>query len=54
MSGSYSKAEDINTTSNKKDKSIIIYWKMNYKGKFRRTLWMIPFVIIVCILLPLR
>ena len=46
------KAEDINTTSNKKDKSII-YWKMNYKGKFRRTLWMIPFVIILCILLPL-
>ena len=26
---------------------------MNYKGKFRRTLWMIPFVIILCILLPL-
>ena len=39
-------------TSNKKDKSII-YWNMNYKGKFRRTLWMIPFVIILCILLPL-
>lgn len=46
------KAEDINTESNKKDKSII-YWNMNYKGKFRRTLWMIPFVIILCILMPL-
>ncbi len=31
------KPEDMNTASNKKDKSII-YWNMNYKGKFRRTL----------------
>lgn len=46
------KAEQETNPSNKKDKSII-YWKMNYKGKFRRTLWMIPFVIILCILLPL-
>ena len=46
------KAEQKTNTSNKKDKSII-YWNMNYKGKFRRTLWMIPFVIILCILLPL-
>lgn len=46
------KAEDINIESKKKDKSII-YWNMNYEGKFRRTLWMIPFVIILCILLPL-
>ena len=44
--------QDKTDTSNKKDKSII-YWNMNYKGKFRRTLWMIPFVIILCILLPL-
>lgn len=44
--------EDMNTASNKKDKSII-YWNMNYKGKFRRTLWMIPLVIILCFLTPL-
>ena len=31
------KAEQKTNTSNKKDKSII-YWNMNYKGKFRRTL----------------
>ena len=32
-----------------KDKSII-YWNMNYKGKFRRTLWFIPLVVILCFL----
>ena len=36
----------------KKDKDII-YWKMNYKGKFKRTLWFIPIVIILCFLTPL-
>lgn len=46
------KAEDETNTSRKKDKSII-YWNMNYKGKFRRTLWFIPIVIILCILMPL-
>ena len=35
-----------------KDKSII-YWNMNYKGKFRRTLWFIPLVVILCFLTPL-
>lgn len=40
------------STSIKKDKSII-YWKMNYKGKFRRTLWFIPVVIVLCFLTPL-
>ena len=35
----------------KKDKDII-YWRMNYKGKFRRTLWFIPAVIILCFLTP--
>ena len=46
------KAEQKTNTSNKKDKSII-YWNMNYKGKFRRTLWFIPLVIILCFLTPL-
>lgn len=36
----------------KKDKDIV-YWKMNSKGKFRRTLWLIPIVIILCFLTPL-
>ena len=36
----------------KKDKDIV-YWKMNFKGKFRRTLWFIPIVIILCFLTPL-
>ena len=36
----------------KKDKDII-YWKTNYKGKFRRTLWFIPIVVILCFLTPL-
>lgn len=45
-------AEDINTASKKKDKSIL-YWNMNYKGKFKRTLWFIPLVIILCFLTPL-
>lgn len=45
------KAEDTNT-SKKKDKSIV-YWDMNYKGKFRRTLWFIPIVIILCFVTPL-
>ena len=40
------------STSIKKDKSII-YWNMNYKGKFRRTLWFIPVVIVLCFLTPL-
>ncbi len=46
------KAEQETSTSNKKDKSIN-YWKMNYKGKFRRTLWFIPIVIVLCFLTPL-
>lgn len=45
------KAEDTNI-ARKKDKSII-YWDMNYKGKFRRTLWFIPVVIILCFTTPL-
>lgn len=45
------KAETTNT-SRKKDKSVI-YWNMNYKGKFRRTLWFIPVVIILCFITPL-
>ena len=36
----------------KKDKDII-YWRMNYKGKFKRTLWFIPIVIILCFLTPI-
>ncbi|MDO4469982.1 MAG: hypothetical protein Q4C84_09080 [Bacillota bacterium] len=44
------KAEDVDT-SGKKDKSVI-YWNMNYKGKFRRTLWFIPIVAILCFLTP--
>lgn len=40
------------STSTKKDHSII-YWNMNYKGKFRRTLWFIPVVIVLCFLTPL-
>ena len=35
----------------KKEKDMI-YWKMNFKGKFRRTLWFIPIVIILCFLTP--
>ena len=45
-------AEDINTASQKKEKSVV-YWNMNYKGKFRRTLWFIPLVVILCFLTPL-
>ena len=36
----------------KKDKDIV-YWKMNHKGKFKRTLWFIPIVIVLCFLTPL-
>ena len=36
----------------KTDKDIV-YWKMNHKGKFKRTLWFIPIVIILCFLTPL-
>lgn len=36
----------------KKDKDVI-YWNMNYRGKFRRTLWMIPVAVILCFLTPL-
>ena len=39
-------------TSGGKDKAIV-YWNMNYKGKFRRTLWFIPIVVILCFLTPL-
>ena len=35
----------------KKDKDIV-YWRMNFKGKFKRTLWFIPIVIIMCFLTP--
>ena len=35
----------------KKDKDIV-YWKMDHKGKFKRTLWFIPIVIILCFLTP--
>lgn len=48
----FEKAEQETNTSNKKDKSII-YWNMNYKSKFRRTLWFIPLVVILCFLTPL-
>lgn len=34
---------------NGRDKSLI-YWKLNYKGKFIRTLWMIPVTVLVLIL----
>ena len=46
------KAEQETNISNKKDKSII-YWNMNYKGKFRRTLWFVPIVAILCFMTPL-
>ena len=36
----------------KKDKSVI-YWNMNYRGKFKRTLWFLPVVILLCFLTPL-
>lgn len=29
----------------------IIYWKLNYRKKFIRTLWMIPFSVVVIIIL---
>lgn len=29
-----------------------IYWNMNYAAKFKRTLWFIPVVIILCFLTP--
>ena len=45
------KAEET-TASQKKEKSVV-YWNMNYKGKFRRTLWFIPLVVILCFLTPL-
>lgn len=35
----------------RKDKDIV-YWKMNYKGKFKRTLWFIPIVFVLCFLTP--
>ena len=44
------RADDIQTV--KKDKAFS-YWNMNYKGKFRSTLWFIPVVIILCFLTPL-
>lgn len=28
------------------------YWEMNYKGKFKRTLVMIPICIVLCIVAP--
>lgn len=42
--------EVINMT---KKNNAYIYWQMTYKGKFRRTLYLIPVGIIVCILSPL-
>lgn len=36
----------------KKDKDLI-YWNMNYRGKFKRTLCFIPVVVILCFLTPL-
>ena len=36
----------------KKDKDLI-YWNMNYRGKFKRTLCFIPVVVILCSLTPL-
>lgn len=29
----------------------IIYWKLNYRKKFIRTLWMVPFSVVVIIFL---
>ena len=46
------KAEQETSASSKKEKSII-YWNMNYKGKFRRTLWFIPIVVISYFTTPL-
>ncbi|QDI90684.1 hypothetical protein EPH95_05405 [Salicibibacter halophilus] len=28
-----------------------VYWKLNYRSKFRRTLWHVPFAIILSILI---
>ena len=44
------KPEDM-SKNQKRDKSII-YWNMNYRGKFKRTLWFIPIVIVLCFLTP--
>ena len=44
--------EEAVNTSRKKDRDIL-YWNMNYKGKFRRTLWFIPIVVILCFITPL-
>lgn len=44
--------EEAESTPEKKDQAII-YWNMNYKGKFKRTLWFIPVVVVLCFLTPL-
>ena len=37
----------------KKKEKDLIYWKMDYKGKFKRTLLFIPIVLVLCFLTPL-
>lgn len=34
-------------------KNSMNYWKLDYKSKFKRTMWMLPFVIILCFCIPL-
>lgn len=36
----------------KKDKSLV-YWSMNYKGKQRRTMVLLPVCIVLCIVAPI-
>lgn len=36
-----------------KEKKIINYWELDYKSKFKRTLLILPLVVIVCFLSPL-
>lgn len=36
---------------NDNDKGFKYWWELNYKGKFIRTLWMIPIAVIAIILL---
>lgn len=32
---------------------IVSYWELDYKGKFKRTLWILPFAVILCFVFPL-
>lgn len=35
-----------------KKKGLIAYWDLDYKGKLKRTLWMLPFAVILCFVFP--